>query len=217
MTSASPVELLRDGPVGASARLVLAHGAGLPMDAPFMTALAERIGAAGVEVVRFEFPYMRVRRATGRKRAPNTERVLLESWREVIGVLGGPSELVIGGKSLGGRMASMVADEVGARGLVVFGYPFHAPATPGRLRTAHLETLRTPALICQGERDRFGSRAELEGEAGRYALSEAIALRWLGDGDHSFVPRKSSGRTLEQNLDEAAATAVTFIEGLPRA
>lgn len=210
VTDAPPLELLRDGPERANATLVLAHGAGLAMDAPFMTAMAERISVAGIEVVRFEFPYMRLQRATGKRRAPNREAALLESWREVIEVLGDGSALVIGGKSMGGRLATMVADEVGARGVVVLGYPFHAPATPERVRTAHLEVLGTPTLICQGERDRFGNRAEVEG----YALSDAVELRWLADGDHSFKPRKASGRTLDENLDEAAAAAVTFIESL---
>ena len=126
-TQIPPLELRRDGPPDAAWTLVLAHGAGGAMDAPFMTGLAERVAAAGIEVVRFEFPYMRVRRATGRRRAPNTPRVLLETWREVITALGNPSRLVIGGKSMGGRVASAVADAAGVGGLVVLGYPFEPP------------------------------------------------------------------------------------------
>ena len=109
--STPPLALLRDGPPDAAWSLVLAHSAGLGMDAPFMAGMAERVAAAGVEVVRFEFPYMRVQRATARKRAPNAPRILLDSWREVIAALGDPSRLIIGGKSMGGRIASMVADE----------------------------------------------------------------------------------------------------------
>lgn len=205
------LELLRDGPPGAPRTLVLAHGAGLAMDAPFMAGMAGRVAAAGVEVVRFDFPYMRVQRATGRKRAPNAPRILIETWREVIAALGDPSRLVIGGKSMGGRVASAVADEASVAGLVVLGYPFQPPGSASGPRTGHLAELRTPMLICQGERDRFGGREEVAG----YDLAPGIGFHWVPDGDHSFVPRKSSGHTIEANLDGAADAVVRFIEGLP--
>ena len=208
--STPPLALLRHGPPDAAWSLVLAHSAGLGMDAPFMAGMAERVAAAGIEVVRFEFPYMRIQRATARRRAPNAPRILLDSWREVIAALGDPSKLVIGGKSMGGRIASMVADEAGVAGLVVLGYPFHPLGKPDRLRIDHLEALRTPALFCQGERDRFGTRDEVDS----YDLSPSIALHWVPDGDHSFKPRKSSGHTLDANLDNAAEAAVRFIGAL---
>ena len=104
----------------------------------------------------------------------------------------------------------MIADDVGAAGLLCLGYPFHPPGKPERLRTAHLETLRTPGLIVQGTRDRLGS----EEEVSKYALSPAIELAWMEDGDHSFEPRKKSGRTIEQNLEAAAAAALRFIQAL---
>ena len=209
-TQIPPLVLRRDGPPDAAWTLVLAHGAGGAMDAPFMTGIAERVAAAGIDVVRFEFPYMRVRRATGRRRAPNTPRVLLETWREVIAALGDPSRLVIGGKSMGGRVASAVADAAAVGGLVVLGYPFEPPGSTSGPRTGHLGELRTPMLICQGERDRFGGREEVAG----YDLAPTIAFHWVPDGDHSFVPRKSSGHTLDANLDGAADAVARFIEGL---
>lgn len=107
-------------------------------------------------------------------------------------------------------MASMVADELGVRGLVCLGYPFHPPGDASRLRVAHLETLRTPALIIQGERDPFGTREEVAG----YRLSEVIRLEWITDGDHSFVPRKASGRTRAGNLGTAIDAAATFIASM---
>jgi len=130
---------------------------------------------------------------------------------EVIGELGGPSEIVIGGKSLGGRIASRIADAAGVAGLVALGYPFHPPDAPQRLRTAHLLTLRTPALIVQGTRDPFGTREEV----GSYGLPRSIRLAWLEDGDHSFEPRVRSGRTLEQNLEESVREVAEFVRGLP--
>ncbi len=121
--------------------------------------------------------------------------------------LGGVERLVIGGKSLGGRIASMVADEAGVRGLVCLGYPFHPPGKPEQLRTEHLQMLRTPALIVQGTRDALGSREEVAG----YRLSPSIRIAWIEEGDHSFKPRKSSGRTEAQNLSEAIARVREFL------
>lgn len=210
MTDLPPIELLSDGPEGARVTLVLAHGAGAPMDSPFMEVIAAGVAASGIRVVRFEFPYMRMRRVTGKRSGPNGQAVLLESWREAIAAAGRAETLLIGGKSLGGRIASMLADEVEADGLVCLGYPFHPPGRPERTRVEHLASLRTPTLICQGERDPLGRREEVEG----YELSPAIRVHWLADGDHSFKPRKSSGRTEAENLEEAVRETVAFVEEL---
>jgi predicted alpha/beta-hydrolase family hydrolase len=191
------------------ATLILAHGAGAPMDSPFLETIARGVEKAGVRVVRFEFPYMAERRATGRRRPPDRQGRLLDTWREVVAQVGAPETRFIGGKSLGGRMASMVADELGVRGLVVLGYPFHPPRKPETLRTEHLRDLRTPTLIVQGERDTLGSRAEVE----QYELSAAITIHWLDDGDHSFKPRVRSGATEAGNLDRAIAATVAFVAG----
>lgn len=123
----------------ADPRLVLAHGAGAPMDSPFMNNLAEGLAARSCCVVRFEFPYMAARRASGKRRGPDAQRTLLQAWREVVAQVGtAHGGIVIGGKSMGGRMASMVADATGVRGLVCLGYPFHPPGRPEKLRTEHL-------------------------------------------------------------------------------
>jgi len=193
-----------------SPKLVLAHGAGAPMDSEFMNAIAERMGDAGVEVVRFEFDYMAKRREDGTRRPPDRMPKLVARFEDVIAEAGPPSELVIGGKSMGGRIASMIADQAGVAGLLCLGYPFHPPGKPERLRTDHLEGLETPALIVQGTRDPFGNRTEVPG----YSLSASIELAWIEDGDHSFKPRKKSGRSLAQNLDEAARAALAFIRRL---
>ena len=203
-------ELLIEGPAKARLTIVLAHGAGGPMDSPFMNTIARGLADAGLRVVRFEFPYMRARRATGKGGAPDREPVLLQAWRDVIGDLGGGSHVVIGGKSLGGRIASMVADEMGVRGLVCLGYPFHPPGKPERLRVKHLEAMRTPTLILQGARDSFGRPEEVE----EYKLAKAIHFVWMKDGDHSFKPRVSSGRTEAQNLGEAITGMIAFVQPL---
>ena len=201
------IRFLADGPERARATLVLAHGAGAPMDSPFLAYFAQTLAARGIRVVRFEFPYMAARRE-GRRPPPDREPVLLDCWRQAIAELGGGDGLVIGGKSLGGRMASRVADAAGVRGLVCLGYPFHPPGKPERLRVDHLENLATPALFVQGTRDALGSREE----AGRYRLSPAIEIRWIKDGDHSLRPRARSGRKEADNLAEAADAVARFVE-----
>jgi predicted alpha/beta-hydrolase family hydrolase len=180
------------------------------MDSPFMDAMAAGLAEGGLRVARFELPYMRRIRESGERRPPDREPVLREAWLDAITALGGGERLVIGGKSLGGRMASLVADEAGVRGLVCLGYPFHPPGQPDRLRTAHLRDLRTPTLVVQGTRDALGSREEVAG----YTLSPALRFVWLEDGDHSFKPRASSGRTEKQNLAEAVSAVLAFMETL---
>lgn len=204
--------MLLDGPEDARTTLVLAHGAGTPMDAPFLARVACELAARGVRVARFEFPYMARRRAEGRRGPLDRQPVLLAAWRDVVRELGGGPRLVIGGKSLGGRMASMLADEVEARGLVCFGYPFHPPKQPERLRTAHLEKLRTPTLIVQGTRDVYGTPDDVAG----YVLSPAIRVAWIEDGDHDLRARAVSGRSQDRNLGEAIDTVARFLEELGR-
>jgi uncharacterized protein len=202
------IPLRVDGPERAMETVVLAHGAGAPMDSPFLEYVAAGLAMRGLRVVRFEFPYMHARRAD-RRPPPDREPVLLDRWRAVLAELGGRPP-VIGGKSLGGRMASLLADEVGARGLVCLGYPFHPPGKPQRLRVAHLESLRTPTLVVQGTRDALGSREEVAG----YRLSRSIRVHWVEDGDHSLKPRARSGRSERQNLDEAVDAVAQFVGGL---
>lgn len=208
---ASPDGLWWNGSRDAADLLVLAHGAGAPADSPFLARVAAGVADAGIGVARFEFPYMRARRSGGRG-APDRPPVLRQAWLEVIARLGGGPRLVIGGKSMGGRIAADVADEAGARGLVCLGFPCHPPRQPAKLRTSALAKLRTPTLIVQGTRDLFGSREEVAG----YALSPAVRLSWIEDGDHSFAPRRSSGRTTQQNLAQAIDEVVRFVQGLPR-
>ncbi|MFA5493442.1 MAG: alpha/beta family hydrolase [Porticoccaceae bacterium] len=199
------------------ARLLLAHGAGAPMDSGFMDALAEALAGEGIATSRFEFPYMAEYRHGGRKRPPDRQERLLECWRRhYLSALdrqrfaGETLPLLIGGKSLGGRMASLIADDLGASGLCCFGYPFHPPAKPDSLRIGHLMAIETPTLFVQGDRDPFGHRGELR----NLELSTAIRIHWLDDGDHDFKPRKRSGRTQEQLIGEAARATRGFAVAL---
>ncbi len=132
--------------------------------------------------------------------------MLLETWREAIATLGAPSSLVIGGKSMGARMASLLADEAGVAALVALGFPFHAPGRPPGGRIGHLAGIRTPSLFVQGTRDAFGGREEVSG----YALSDAIAFHWIEDGDHDLAPRKKSGLSREAAMTGALDAVARF-------
>ena len=203
---------LLDGPEDARVAILLAHGAGAPMDSASMNATTKVLAAAGFRVARFEFGYMAARRTGERKPPPKAETVMPEYVAAIddLGPTAGP--LVIGGKSMGGRVASMIADsEYAARriaGLLCLGYPFHPPGRPTQLRTKHLIGLKTPALICQGTRDEFGDRYEV----GEYGLSDEIELLWLEDGDHDLKPRKAiSGFTTAQHLQTLAEAVTAWV------
>ncbi len=205
------IDMLWNGPASSSSLILLAHGAGAPMDSPFMNTAAAGLAERGWRVGRFEFPYMAGRRS-GARRGPDRPDVLRQTWLDAVaaGRASGHGAIAIGGKSLGGRIASLVADEAGVQALVCFGYPFHPPGKPEQLRTKHLAALCTPTLILQGERDPFGTRADVAG----YALSPAIHVDWLPDGDHSFKPRRASGRTEAQNVAAAIDGAASFLRPL---
>lgn len=191
------------------ATLLLAHGAGAAMDSAFMQAMSERLAQKAIRVLRFEFPYMLARRDDAVRRPPDRQPVLLDCWRQVYQQARGkyPGFLAIGGKSMGGRMASMLADQLSADALVCLGYPFHAIGKVDKPRVAHLAELLTPTMIVQGERDPMGNRQIVEG----YSLSTAIQLRWLETADHDFKPLKRSGLTHEQHLDTAADAVAGFL------
>jgi predicted alpha/beta-hydrolase family hydrolase len=206
--------LLVSGSRKAETTLVLAPGAGAPATSAWMERVAALLSEAGFCVVRFDFGYMRARVETGARKPPPKGEALVGEYEaavaEVRAGLGAGQRMLIGGKSLGGRVASLAAqalyDDGAIAGLVCLGYPFHPPAKPAQLRTAHLKTLSCPTLIVQGERDPFGRPDEVSG----YGLSPAIAVHWARDGDHDLAPRRASGATLESNLAEAAAAIVAF-------
>ncbi|WP_425403777.1 alpha/beta fold hydrolase [Hwanghaeella sp.] len=210
-----PIELLETGSKKSKEVLILAHGAGAPMDSPFMEAIADGIAAAGIRCIRFEFPYMAGRRQTGKKRPPDRQPVLLEHFRHVVDQVrentGPDASLYIGGKSMGGRMATLLAAQNGNanlfRAVICLGYPFHPPGKPEKTRIDHFPDIACPVLICQGDRDPFGTRAEIE----NYDLPPHVLLRWLPDGNHDLAPRVRSGITKEENLDATVAVMRDFM------
>ena len=208
---------------GARAVLVLAHGAGAPQTHPWMVRMADALASRAIDVVTFNFLY-----AEARRRVPDKNDVLEATWRAAIGAVRARGDvahaggrLFIGGKSMGGRIATQVAataDSGGSAagsttngggsgaglgpiaGLVLLGYPLHPPGRPDKLRTAHLPAVQPPMLFVQGSRDTFGSPAELEPFVAPLA-PRGTRIFPVDGGDHSLVVPKSQG------LDAAAITA----------
>ena len=208
---------LFDGPEDAEATILLAHGAGAPMDSAALNATAKALADVRLRVARFEFGYMAARRTDAGRKPPPRAETLIPEYRAAVVALGAKGPLIIGGKSMGGRVASMVADELYAagsiKGLLCLGYPFHPPGKPEQLRTKHLVGLKTPTLICQGTRDEFGTRDEVP----NYALSDQIELFWLEDGDHDLKPRKTiSGFSAADHLKTVGDKVAAWVERVVR-
>ena len=209
-------QVLIDGADDAPNRVLLAHGAGAGMEHAVMTSLAQGLADQQIQVVRFEFPFMQKTRADGRRRPPDRAPALMACWQAMMAEFAHP-RLFLAGKSLGGRMASLLVDELKAdelsaneptpAGLILLGFPFTPPKKPEQYRGAHLATLTMPTLLVQGERDAFGTKEAVLS----YQLSACIETLWVTDGDHSFSPRKASGTTLDNNIAAIVAAMRSFI------
>ena len=185
---------------------IFAHGAGAGMDHEFMQSVAKGLAFKGIRVVRFNFPYMIKRAEDGKRRPPDRAPKLLEAYQEIIEQTDA-DKLVIGGKSMGGRMSSLSADNEHVAGIACLGFPFHPPGKPENFKGDHLAELTKPTLILQGERDTFGKREEFED----FILSSSVSVEFIPDGDHSFKPRKKSGHTEEGNIALAVDRLAQFI------
>jgi uncharacterized protein len=193
--------------------VVLAHGAGAGMDGDFLRTVARDLAARGRCVVRFNFPY-----AENGRKSPDRQPVLEATWSAVLDHLASEGEqrpLVLGGKSMGGRIAvSVVAGCARCDGLLFLGYPLHPPGRPDRLRVEHLGRVSVPMLFIAGTRDPLCSLDLLEQTVDR--LGDQAGIARIQDGDHSFRVRRSSGRSTEEAWREVADAANAWIEGLTR-
>jgi uncharacterized protein len=206
-TPAGTVPVLVDQKRNAQAEVILAHGAGAGMRSEFMELIAEAVTAAGMSAWRFEFPYM----ARG-ARSPDRAPVLEETWRLVIDKVrtsaGRP--VIVGGKSMGGRIASQVAAAgVDVDGLIFLGYPLHPPGKPERIKAGHLAAVKSPMLFVEGTRDPFCPLETLEDVlTGIDAQTDIVVI---SDGDHSFKVRKSSGRSTADAWNEVAGAVRDWV------
>jgi uncharacterized protein len=205
------------GPRGADRAVLLAHGAGSGRQAPVLVAVADALAAAGIPSLRFDYPY----RAAGR-RAPDRPPVLAAATRaaaEELAVRSGvdPSRLVLGGRSMGGRVCSLVAAApeapVPALGLLLLGYPLHPAGKPDRRRDDHFGALTMPVCFISGTRDALAPRATLTRSARK--VDGAVTLHWLESADHGYRPLKASGRTAADVIAEVVETSVTWVRSLP--
>ena len=192
------------------AQFIFAHGAGAGSDSDFMQDMAKKLAACDIQVGLFDFEYMQQAKREGKKRPPERAPKLLAYYDAVLAQADPKLPLFIGGKSMGGRMASMLACDTSSpvAGVLAFGYPFHPPGKPDKLRTEHFAQLPCPFLILQGERDTFGNRTEVEA----MTLPTTLNIKWLKDGDHSLKPRKVSGVSEDESRANAAAMAASFIK-----
>lgn len=210
-------------------RLLWAHGAGAGHQSVFMQHMISALAAQGIQVFAIDFPYMQQMMEQGKRRPPPPVAKTLEHFAAWYGLLEPLADLPLwaGGKSMGGRIATMFASTAFAStafassgststesasqqvcpGVIVAGYPFHPPKAPDKLRLSHWADIHCPLLVLQGERDPFGTREEVSG----YLLTAQTQLEWLTDGDHDFKPRRASGLKHEFLIDEAATLAASFV------
>lgn len=201
------------GPDGQKVTVIYAPGAGSNINDPFGAFLSDRLSEEGISTVRFQFPYMEA----GTRR-PDSPALLEETWREIVGFFRPPaSRLVIGGRSMGGRIASrIVATGAQVDGLALFAYPLHPPnnrarSNPSQPRNEHFPDISVPTLFCSGTRDRFGTPEELRAAAAN--VPEAT-VSLLDGADHGFAVLKSSGRTREDVWSEASENMVSWLDNL---
>ena len=198
-------DVLIDGDKG-KPLFIFAHGAGADMKHDFMVTVAKGLAERGIQVIRFNFPYMIKRCEDGKRRPPDRAPKLLDSYRDIIKIFA-DKPIVIGGKSMGGRMASLLSQESKVAGIACLGFPFHPPGKPENYKGEQLATLEKACLILQGERDTFGRREEFDD----FELSSKVRVEFIPDGDHSFKPRKSSGQTEADNIALATQILADFI------
>ncbi len=205
---AGGVSVLRNEVDGAAWTFVYAPGAGSNLRDPFGQRLAERLPDAGISLARFQFPYQEAG-----SRRPDNPKTLLATWRAVLeSSRSDGGRVAIGGRSLGGRIASVLASEGAAvDALALFAYPLHPPGRPEQLRTSHLPGIACPSLFCSGTRDTFGTPDELAAAA---ALVSDARVHLLDGADHGFAVLKSSGRSREDVWAEAAGVLVGWLGGL---
>jgi uncharacterized protein len=201
---------------GADRAVLLAHGAGADRRAPALVAIADALEAVGIPSLRFDYPY----RSAGR-RAPDRPPVLDRATREAAVELAtrtavSPARLVLGGRSMGGRVCSLVAsdpdDPIPALGLLLLGYPLHPAGKPERRRDEHFGRIGCPVLFVSGTRDALAPQGELEASA--RSIAGAVSFEWLDTADHGFRPLKSSGRTAADLLSHVATASVGWVKGL---
>lgn len=191
----------------AKANVIFAHGAGADKNSDFLNIISEKLVACGVNVLRFNFPYMDKRAEDGKRRPPDRMPKLLACLTQVIAEYDTDLPVFLMGKSMGGRVAATLVKEgiVDVAGVICLGYPFHPQKQPDKLRLEPLQNIVKPVLIIQGDRDALGNKSDID----NYSFSSLCKVNFLSDGDHDLKPRLKSGYTHQQHLN----SAITLING----
>lgn len=211
------MQIIQDGPIEGPV-YIFSHGAGADMSSEFMTCVARGLAEKGIRVVRFNFPYMIKRAEDNKRRPPDRAPKLISALEEIIKKINGP--VVIGGKSMGGRMSSLLLAQNASRkdderlpilGCACLGFPFHAPGKDPKDRLDHLTGLTEPLLIVQGTRDTMGTKEEVCDYVEEGKINSSIKIEWLTDGNHDLKPRKVSGISHQQHIDSAIELVAEFV------
>lgn len=213
------MDFVFDGPIDGPL-FVFTHGAGASVDSDFINNITQGLAKEGIRVARFNFDYMQQRIVTGSRRPPERAPKLITQFAQRLVQFDQP--LIIGGKSMGGRIASLLSAEMAMQDLCTdkiplnnnikaiacLGFPFHPVNKPESLRTAHFQHIPVPIFIAQGTRDKLGNQIEVA----NYALNKEIEWLWLEDGDHDLKPRVKSGFTHQAHLDKTIKEMALFIK-----
>ena len=203
------INYLIDGKESYPDTIILAHSSGAPMNSEFMNYFSKSLSDLGFLCIRFQFPYMTKQITEGKKRFPDKIDILKKSWLVAINHIN-KKDVIIGGKSMGGRIATLIADEVKPKGIVVLGYPFFNSKGKNDYRIKHLRNIEIPTLICQGEDDNLGKRSEVE----KLDLSKKLNMHWVESANHSLIPPKRTGKTMNQSWDGCIVSIKNFINSL---
>lgn len=214
------MELLINGPHEGPV-YILAHGAGADMNSDFLTQVAEGLALKGIRVVRFNFPYMIKSAQDGKRRPPDRAPKLLAAYQDVVEKIVQQTNkpVMIGGKSMGGRIASMLAQQAilsssSILGAACIGFPFHAPKKEPKDRLDHLVRITKPVLIFQGTRDVMGNKEEVIEYQKLKRIDCAVKIHWLEDGDHDLKPRKVSGFNHQQHINHTIEQLAEYVLAL---
>ena len=202
--------ILINGPKEAKNILLLAHGAGAPMDSMFMNTISDGLNNNGIITFRFEFPYMEKRRS-GKNTFPDKLDVLCDFYKKIyfnIKKINPDKNIWLGGKSMGGRVSTLISRSLDIKGVIVFGYPFHPINKLDKLRLESLQLSGPPILIIQGTRDKFGTITEVK----KYKIHKNNTIFWIKDGDHSYNTLKKSGLSSKDAIVQAYNEASIFIK-----
>ena len=202
--------ILINGPKEAKNILLLAHGAGAPMDSMFMNTISDGLNNNGIITFRFEFPYMEKRRS-GKNTFPDKLDVLCDFYKKIyfnIKKANPDKNIWLGGKSMGGRVSTLISRSLDIKGVIVFGYPFHPINKLDKLRLKSLQLSGPPILIIQGTRDKFGTITEVK----KYKIHKNNTIFWIKDGDHSYNTLKKSELSSKDAIVQAYNEASIFIK-----